>query len=79
MNGHTPAVDECRLFCFMTDKVVKRVAHGIDNGPMEGFGGILKRERYYGKRFTSKKELTNMISVILPTTTVTVFNEISVY
>lgn len=37
------------------------VAHCIDNGPMEGFWGILKRERYYGKRFTSKKELIQMI------------------
>ena len=25
-----------------------RVAHCIDNGPMEGFWGILKREEYYG-------------------------------
>lgn len=29
----------------------------IDNGPMEGFWGILKRERYYGKRFTDKTAL----------------------
>ena len=28
---------------------------------MEGFWGILKRERYYGKRYTSKKELVDMI------------------
>ena len=28
---------------------------------MEGFWGILKRERYYGKRFTSKQELVQMI------------------
>ena len=40
---------------------MSRVAHCIDNGPMEGFWGILKRERYYGKRFTSKKELVDMI------------------
>lgn len=40
---------------------MSRVAHCIDNGPMEGFWGILKRERYYGKRFTSKKELLLMI------------------
>ena len=33
----------------------------IDNGPMEGFWGILKRERYYGRRFTSKHELVQMI------------------
>ena len=40
---------------------MSRVAKCIDNGPMEGFWGILKRERYYGKRFTSKKELVTMI------------------
>ena len=40
---------------------MSRVAHCIDNGPMEGFWGILKRERYYGKRFTSKRELICMI------------------
>lgn len=40
---------------------MSRVAHCIDNGPMEGFWGILKRERYYGKRFTSKQELVEMI------------------
>ena len=28
---------------------MSRVAKCIDNGPMEGFWGILKRERYYGK------------------------------
>ena len=38
-----------------------RVAHCIGNGPMEGFWGILKRERYYGRRFTSKQELVQMI------------------
>lgn len=27
---------------------MSRVAHCIHNGPMEGFWGILKRERYYG-------------------------------
>ena len=40
---------------------MSRVAKCIDNGPMEGFWGILKRERYYGRRFTSKKELIDMI------------------
>lgn len=39
----------------------------IDNGPMEGFGGfggfggILKREQYYGKRFTDRETLVRMI------------------
>lgn len=40
---------------------MSRVARCIDNGPMEGFWGILKRERYYGRRFTSKQELMQMI------------------
>ena len=41
---------------------MSRVAKCIDNGPMEGFWGILKRERYYGKRFTNKQELIRMIT-----------------
>lgn len=40
---------------------MSRVAKCIDNGPMEGFWGILKRERYYGKRFESKETLIEMI------------------
>lgn len=44
-----------------TKQSMSRVAHCIDNGPMEGFWGILKRESYYGRRFTSKKELVQMI------------------
>lgn len=46
--------------CGMTQSM-SRVAHCIDNGPMEGFWGILKREEYYGRRFTSKQELILMI------------------
>ena len=41
---------------------MSRVAHCIDNGPMEGFWGVLKRERYYGRRFTNKQELFQMIT-----------------
>lgn len=40
---------------------MSRVGKCIDNGPMEGFWGILKRERYYGKRFESREELFAMI------------------
>ena len=40
---------------------MSRVAKCIDNGPMEGFWGIIKRERYYGRRFTDKESLINMI------------------
>jgi transposase InsO family protein len=40
---------------------MSRVGKCIDNGPMEGFWGILKRERYYGRRFTSREKLVQMI------------------
>ena len=40
---------------------MSRVAKCIDNGPMEGFWGIIKRERYYGKRFKDKDSLVSMI------------------
>jgi len=40
---------------------MSRVGKCIDNGPMEGFWGILKRERYYGRRFTRREELVEMI------------------
>ena len=40
---------------------MSRVAHYIDNGPMEGFWSILKQERYYGRCFTSKRELIQTI------------------
>jgi len=40
---------------------MSRVAHCIDNGPMEGFWGILKREMYYERRFTSRKDLVSAI------------------
>ena len=37
------------------------VVHYIDNDLIEALWGILKRERYYGKRFTSKHDLAQMI------------------
>lgn len=40
---------------------MSRVAKCIDNGPMEGFWGILKRERYYGKKFKTREALVSMI------------------
>lgn len=40
---------------------MSRAAKCIDNGPMESFRGIPKRERYYGRQFTSRKELVQMI------------------
>ena len=38
------------------------VAHCIDNGPMEGFWGILKREMYYGHKFTGRDQLVQAIA-----------------
>ena len=40
---------------------MSRVAHCIDNGPMEGFWGIMKREMYYGYKFKTKEELLQTI------------------
>ena len=44
---------------------MSRVGRCIDNGPMEGFWGIIKRERYYGKRFESKASLVLMIETYI--------------
>jgi transposase InsO family protein len=41
---------------------MSRVGRCLDNGPMEGFWGILKREIYYGKTFTSRESLTKAIT-----------------
>ena len=41
---------------------MSRVGKCIDNGPMEGFWGILKRERYYKHKFSSREELVQMIT-----------------
>lgn len=41
---------------------MSRVAKCIDNGPMEGFWGILKRECYYGRRFTDRESLVKTIT-----------------
>lgn len=40
---------------------MSRVGHCIDNGPMEGFWGILKSEMYYLRRFNSAEELVSAI------------------
>ena len=44
---------------------MSRVGRCIDNGPMEGFWGILKWERYYGRTFTSRDELVQMIQTYI--------------
>jgi len=41
---------------------MSRVGRCIDNGPMEGFWGILKSEMYYLRKFESKEQLTQAIN-----------------
>ncbi len=40
---------------------MSRVGRCIDNGPMEGFFGIIKSEMFYGKKFDSMDDLINKI------------------
>lgn len=40
---------------------MSRVARCIDNGPMEGFWGLMKREMYYTRKYQTKDELTKAI------------------
>ena len=44
---------------------MSRVARCIDNGPMEGFWGVMKREMYYGKKYKMKEELIAAIEKYL--------------
>ena len=44
---------------------MSRVARCIDNGPMEGFWGLMKREMYYGKKYKTKEELITAIETYL--------------
>ena len=44
---------------------MSRVARCIDNGPMEGFWGIMKREMYYGKKYKTKEELIKAIETYI--------------
>lgn len=41
---------------------MSRVAHCIDNGPIEGFWGILKREMYYRQHFNDRSTLITAIT-----------------
>ncbi len=40
---------------------MSRVAHCIDNGPTEGFWGIIKSEMYYLKKFEDEESLRSAI------------------
>ena len=58
---YTNRVFHAKLEAVGMTQSMSRVAKCIDNGPMEGFWGILKRERYYGKRYTDRGTLVAMI------------------
>lgn len=62
---YTNAVFHAMLVNAGMTQSMSRVGKCIDNGPMEGFWGILKRERYYGKKFTSHAQLVNMIEAYI--------------
>ena len=40
---------------------MSRVGHCLDNGPMEGFWGIIKREMYYGRKYHDRESLVQAI------------------
>jgi transposase InsO family protein len=59
---YTSAVFYQKLRAAGMKQSMSRVARCIDNGPMAGFWGILKRERYYGYKFTNRNHLVQMIT-----------------
>ncbi|WP_418467388.1 transposase, partial [Dialister hominis] len=56
-NGFHKIVEKAGLVHSMS-----RVGCCADNGLMEGFWGMLKRERYYTRKFTSRKAVVSMIN-----------------
>ncbi|WP_338546571.1 IS3 family transposase [Emergencia sp. JLR.KK010] len=58
---YTNRVFHAKLEAAGMKQSMSRVAKCIDNGPMEGFWGILKRERYYGRKFTNRESLVGII------------------
>ena len=60
-SAYTTQIFHDKLAAAGITQSMSRVGKCIDNGPMEGFWGILKRERYYGRRFTSREQLVKMI------------------
>lgn len=58
---YTSAMFSTRLKKHHMKQSMSRVAHCIDNGPMEGFWGILKRETYYGRKFNEREALVKAI------------------
>lgn len=59
---YTNAQSYTRLKEHHMKQSMSRVAHCIDNGPMEGFWGILKREMYYRQHFNDRSTLITAIT-----------------
>ena len=62
---YTNAAFHQKLIDAQMTQSMSRVGRCLDNGPMEGFWGMLKRERYYGLHFESREQLTTMISTYI--------------
>lgn len=58
---YTSKIFHAKLEAANMRQSMSRVGRCIDNGPMEGYWGILKSEMYYLRRFTDKEDLTKAI------------------
>ena len=58
---YTSKIFHAKLMAAKIQQSMSRVGHCIDNGPMEGYWGMLKSEMYYLRKFTSAEELTSAI------------------
>ena len=58
---YTSKIFQCKLADQGMIQSMSRVGHCIDNGPTEGFWGIVKSEMYNLRKFTSEEELRKAI------------------
>ena len=58
---YTSKIFRAKLEAAKMVQSMSRVGRCIDNGPMEGFWGILKSEMYYLRKFTNEQELISAI------------------
>lgn len=52
---------KCKVDAAGMTQSMSRVSRCIDNGPMEGFWGILKREKYYLNKYHTYEQLSAAI------------------
>ena len=62
---YTSKIFHAKLVAANMRQSMSRVGRCIDNGPMEGFWGILKSEMYYLRKFTSHDDLVATIEQYL--------------